>query len=157
THLDEMLAQQLPVSRRQQTETSVLAAGAPCEVTDCAAVIERRRFVATSLNDTVITAGAPFHMIELRLGVDGEDGIGMQGDGLIIATPSGSTAYNVSAGGPILSPGVQAMCITPICAHSLSFRPVVVPAQSTIVIVAARVNAGTTLFCDGQSSTTLAA
>ena len=125
------MKKKLPVSRRQQIETSVVDDEAPafdvCSVQDVARV---RRFSATALNDAVITAGRPFHMIELRLGIDGETGVSYFGDGMIIATPSGSTAYNVSAGGPIVSPDVQAMCITPICPHSLSFRPVVVSGRA---------------------------
>jgi NAD+ kinase len=79
------------------------------------------------------------------------------GDGVIVATASGSTAYNVSAGGPIISPNVDALCITPICPHSLSFRPVVVSADSSVLITATRLNEGTTLFCDGQAWTRLVA
>jgi NAD+ kinase len=101
-------------------------------------------------------------MIELELRADGgvgDDGSGVRyfGDGVIVATPSGSTAYNVSAGGPIIEPGVQAMCVTPICPHSLSFRPVVVSSRNTVVISASKVNPGTTLFCDGQETARLSA
>ena len=88
---------------------------------------------------------------------DSEAGVRYFGDGVIVSTSSGSTAYNVSAGGPIISPDVDAFCITPICPHSLSFRPVVVSPKATVVIAAVRVNPGTTLFCDGQESTKLTA
>jgi NAD+ kinase len=77
------------------------------------------------------------------------------GDGIIVSTASGSTAYNVSAGGPIISPNVEAICVTPLCPHSLSFRPVVISANSTVLITTIRVNDGTTIFCDGQESTRL--
>jgi NAD+ kinase len=77
------------------------------------------------------------------------------GDGLIVSTPSGSTAYSMSAGGPILGPTTEAICITPICPHSLSFRPIVVTSQTKVLMTARRVNQGTTLFCDGQESTTI--
>src|SRR6185295_15089006 len=100
--------------------------------------------------DAVVTAGAPFHMIELELRADGDTGVKYFGDGVIVATPSGSTAYNVSAGGPIINPNVDAFVVTPICAHSLSFRPVVVSSRTTVVVIASKVNEGTTLFCDGQ-------
>ena len=92
-------------------------------------------------------------MIDLELSADSETSIRYSGDGVIVATASGSTAYNVSAGGPIISPTVDAMCLTPICPHSLSFRPVVLAMTSTVMVAAKRVNAGTTLICDGQSST----
>lgn len=135
----------LPIARRLMLEVSVLddSAEGGC------------RFVETALNDAVITAGPPFHMIELQISTESEEGVSYYGDGLIITTPSGSTAYNVSAGGPIINPDVNCFGVTPICAHSLSFRPVVVSADSTILINANRVNEGTTLFCDGQAATKL--
>jgi NAD+ kinase len=107
------------------------------------------------LNDAVITAGPPFHMVELEISANVEGGVRYFGDGVIVSTASGSTAYNVSAGGPIIDPDVEAFCITPICPHSLSFRPVVISADSTVIIKSVKVNEGTTLFCDGQASTKL--
>jgi NAD+ kinase len=74
---------------------------------------------------------------------------------LIISTPTGSTAYNLSASGPIVSPKVEAMVITPICPHSLSFRPIVINAESIIEVVGVRVNEGTTVSIDGQNSSRL--
>ncbi|MGA2500072.1 MAG: NAD(+)/NADH kinase [Tepidisphaeraceae bacterium] len=142
----------LPISQRQVLEVSVVPA-------DCADNIESmllgRRFGATAFNDTVITAGHPFHLIELEVRVDQQTAVRFRGDGLIVATPSGSTAYNVSAGGPIITPDVHAWCITPICPHSLSFRPLVVPSSVSVMITAIKVNEGTTLFCDGQTETRL--
>ena len=143
-HLD---GKPLPVRPRAMLEASVVPAGVPCDARDCDKVESARRFVATALNDAVVTAGPPFHMIELEVSADAEPGVRYFGDGVIVATSSGSTAYNVSAGGPIINPDVEAFCITPVCPHSLSFRPV--------VIEAVRVNPGTTLFCDGQASTQL--
>ena len=96
-------------------------------------------------------------MIELGISADSDEGVRYYGDGIIVSTASGSTAYNVSAGGPIINPDVESFCITPICPHSLSFRPVVVSSKSTVVVSSVRVNSGTTLFCDGQASTPLAA
>jgi NAD+ kinase len=154
-HFDALVANKLPISSRQVLEASVIAAGTQCDPDQCDEVEARRRFHATALNDAVVTAGAPFHMIELELRADGDSGVKYFGDGVIVSTPSGSTAYNVSAGGPIIDPSVDAICITPICPHSLSFRPVVVSSRTTVVITASRVNPGTTLFCDGQASTKL--
>ncbi len=170
-HFDAFVAGSLPVSARQALEASILAATAKgevettCDVGDAQQLAQRRRFHATALNDAVITAGPPFHMIELEIAADGGDvnltrggaGIRYFGDGAIVATASGSTAYNVSAGGPIISPNVDAFCVTPICPHSLSFRPVVISSNSTVVITATRVNEGTTVFCDGQASSRLTA
>ena len=152
---DALVDGKLPVSSRQVLEASVVGAEVPCNLNDCGDVGAKRRFVATALNDAVVTAGPPFHMIELELRTDGDSGVKYFGDGVIVATPSGSTAYNVSAGGPIIDPGVDAVCITPICPHSLSFRPIVTSSRTTLVIAASRVNEGTTLFCDGQASTRL--
>jgi NAD+ kinase len=119
----------------------------------------QERFNSVALNDAVVTAGPPYHMIELLLavqnGIEGAGHVRLSGDGIIIATPSGSTAYNLAAGGPIVTVGSGAIAITPICPHSLSFRPIVVPMGTTIAITPLRVNAGTTLFCDGQASTPL--
>jgi NAD+ kinase len=155
--LDRHLHQGLSVRPRQMLEASVIPAKTSCTWCSEEQIITSRRFVATALNDAVITAGPPFRMIELELCSDSDDGIRYFGDGIIISTASGSTAYNVSAGGPIVNPDVESFCITPICPHSLSFRPVVVSSKSTVVVSAVRVNSGTTLFCDGQASTPLSA
>jgi len=85
-----------------------------------------------ALNDAVITNGFPFRMIRIDIAADGTSVATVNGDGLIVATPTGSTAYSVSAGGPIVAPGVDALSITPIAAHSLAFRPIVVPATCRI-------------------------
>ncbi len=118
------------------------------------------RFDGLGLNEAAVTAGYPFRMVELGLRINGETGPVLGGDGLVVSTPTGSTAYNVSAGGPIVAPGVGALTITPIAAHTLSFRPIVVPSSSTIEIIARRVNndierGGTTLVLDGQVQTPL--
>ncbi len=154
-NFDDLIAGHLKHTARQVLEVSVVPASHPCDwdkIEDC---LKHRRFHATALNDAVITAGPPFHMVELEVRADGESEVRYFGDGVIVSTPSGSTAYNVSAGGPIISPTVQAMCITPICPHSLSFRPLVISSDSWVTIVGTKVNPGTTLFCDGQEGTSL--
>lgn len=118
------------------------------------------RFSGPALNDCVITAGPPYRIVQLGLTIDGTQGPIMSGDGLIISTPTGSTAYNLSAGGPIVAPTVDGLAITPICAQSLSFRPIVVAGSSIIEITVSRVNQidsghGTTLVLDGQVQTPL--
>ncbi|MCE9590506.1 MAG: NAD(+)/NADH kinase [Planctomycetes bacterium] len=119
----------------------------------------RTSFEAVALNDAVVAAGAPFRMIELELFIDPAvhtaPAVIFSGDGVIIATPSGSTAYNVGAGGPIVSPDVAALCITPLCPHSLAFRPIVVSADSTLAVRIERANEGSALVIDGQLSTKL--
>lgn len=112
-------------------------------------------FEGLALNEAAITAGFPFRMIELSLTIDNQPGPIVSGDGVILSTPTGSTAYNISAGGPIVAPGVEAITITPIAPHTLSFRPIVLPAHVTIRINAIRLNndlpkGGTTLVLDGQ-------
>ncbi len=113
--------------------------------------------VGLALNECVVTAGPPFRMIDLSLSIDGEPGPTVAGDGMIVSTPVGSTAYTLSAGGPILAPSVDALAITPIAAHSLSFRPIVVPGASVIELRVGRVNrdgpgceGGTAVVLDGQ-------
>src|SRR5439155_25736649 len=155
-HFPKLLENRLPISSRQVIEASVCGEHEDCKITDPADVAKKRKWVASALNDAVVSAGAPFRMIELELGADGEAGIRYFGDGVIVSTPSGSTAYNVSSGGPIISPNVEAMVITPICPHSLSFRPVVISSHSIVNVVAKKVNAGTTLIVDGQATTKLA-
>jgi NAD+ kinase len=88
------------------------------------------RHVAT--NDVVITKGARARMIELSISVGDEFMTRVRADGLIIATPTGSTAYNLAAGGPIAHPTLDALIVTPIAPHTLTNRPVVVPAHATI-------------------------
>lgn len=113
-----------------------------------------------ALNDAVVTAGPPYRMISLSIRIDSQSGPRIDGDGLIVSTPIGSTAYNVSAGGPIVAHDVKAMVVTPIAAHSLSFRPVVVSLESVLEIGIERANrddsTGTTLVLDGQTATQLA-
>jgi NAD+ kinase len=87
--------------------------------------------------------------------VDGQPLAGCVSDGLLISTPTGSTAYNLSAGGPIVSPNIKAMVITPICPHSLSFRPIVINPESTVEVFGIRLNKGTTISIDGQASSIL--
>lgn len=114
------------------------------------------KFCSAAINDVFITAGPPFRMIELKMAVDAQPLASCVSDGLVISTPTGSTAYNLSAAGPILSPKCQAMVITPICPHSLSFRPIVINADSKVEVSGVRLNVGTTLSIDGQLSVKLA-
>ena len=85
-----------------------------------------------ALNDIVVTRGALARMIEIDVSVDGEFVSHVKADGLIVATATGSTAYNLSAGGPILLPSADALVVTPLAPHALANRPVVLPATARI-------------------------
>ncbi len=114
------------------------------------------KFRSKAVNDVFVAAGPPFRVIELKIAVDGREVASCVSDGLIVSTPTGSTAYNLSAGGPILDGSMEAMVITPICPHSLSFRPIVIDAAGVIEIRFSRINEGTTVSMDGQVSSGLA-
>lgn len=102
------------------------------------------------LNDVVIHAGEPFHLVELHLYVDSELVTTYSSDGLIVSTPVGSTAYNLSAGGPILRKDLQAFVISPINPHTLTNRPVVDRADRVYELEVARPNPGTSVVVDGS-------
>jgi NAD+ kinase len=108
----------------------------------------KREFLA--LNDMVINKAALARIVELTLLVDDEPLTTLRADGLIFATPTGSTAYNLSAGGPICHPDQQSIVITPICSFTLSARPLVLGPNATIKFRVDRRALETTLTCDGQ-------
>ena len=97
-------------------------------------------FEGLSMNDVVVSRGATASMVELRIDIGDEFVANMRADGLIVATPTGSTAYALSAGGPILHPGIAGWVVVPIASHTLSNRPIVLPdtADVRITVVAGR-------------------
>jgi NAD+ kinase len=103
-----------------------------------------------ALNDAVLAKAALARMIDLDTHVDDQFVCVYKADGLIISTPTGSTAYSLSAGGPIIFPSVPAICITPICPHMLTNRPVLVPETSVIRVISHGPDESVYLTIDGQ-------
>lgn len=117
-------------------------------------------FKGTALNDAVIVAGPPYRMVEIELIIEPQwsrqSATTFRGDGVVVSTPSGSTAYNLSAGGPIISPGIDGMCVAPLNPQSLAFRPIVFSGRCDCWMHLHSSNEGTALVLDGQASTPLA-
>ena len=115
----------------------------------------RKEIEYTALNDIVVNMGTLPRALYMEVRV-GKVTLGkFLGDGLIVSTPTGSTAYNLSAGGPIVHPGVAGHLVTPICPHSLAMRPMIVPATSSVELKLHDVGQGATLTSDGQESCAL--
>lgn len=136
--LDRMMTGELSIETRMRLEVHVRRAG-----------LEIAHYHA--LNDVVISKAALSRMIDLVAYADGLKVTTYHADGLIISTPTGSTAYSLSAGGPLLMPGLEAIALTPICPHSLTQRPVVL-SQQTDIEIEVRLSRGgqATLTVDGQ-------
>lgn len=107
------------------------------------------------LNDTVISKGVLARMIRLEVSINGQFVTSLRGDGLILATPTGSTAYSMSSGGPIVNPSVQALVFTPICPHTLTHRPIVMASTATISVTMKSREDGAMVTFDGQVGFTL--
>ena len=103
-----------------------------------------------ALNDVVVNKGAVARLLLMDAFVDGEFVCSYRADGLIVSTPTGSTAYSLSAGGPVIYPSVAAVCVTPICPHTLTNRPLVLPDSSTVEIVLRGGERDSYLTIDGQ-------
>lgn len=136
--LEKVLRQEFQIQERLMLEAIVQRAGAD----DLSKLV---------LNDVVFSRANTDGIITLQANLSGEPSVSYPADGLIVATPTGSTAYSLSAGGPIISPNVQAILLTPLAAHSLSARPMIVTAQEVIEIVLASGEQCLVTF-DGRSS-----
>src|SRR3984957_14165635 len=119
--LEELFSGKHRVSERVMLEAEIIRAGS---------VIRRQ----IALNDAVLNKAALARIMDLELRVDGEYVTTYKSDGLILSTPTGSTAYSLSAGGPIVQPAVEAFVVTPICPHTLTNRPLVIPDTAKIEI-----------------------
>lgn len=110
----------------------------------------------SALNDLVINMGPLPRAIEMELRLDGDSLGHFLGDGVVVSTPTGSTAYNLSAGGPICQTQVPCLLIAPICPHALGMRPLVVPEPTLIEIILLGTGEGAVLTADGQEAVTVA-
>ena len=102
------------------------------------------------LNDVVISKGTLARMIELKIAIEGRFVTNLRSDGLIVSSPTGSTAYSLSAGGPIIDQAVQSLILTPVCPHTLTHRPLIVPGKDKIDLTLTSTDAGAMATLDGQ-------
>jgi len=107
-------------------------------------------FKGMALNDVVVTSGSVSRMIVVDLEIDGGHVTSFHGDGVIISTPVGSTAYSLSAGGPIMEPSLRAISITPICSHAMAIRPLVIPDKRVICLKPGGSRNNLSMTLDGQ-------
>ncbi len=110
------------------------------------------RFLGDAVNDVVITKTGVARMLRLQLWVNDTHLTDCQADGVIVSTPTGSTAYSLSAGGPMLNPNIKALLLTPICAHTFQMRPLVMDETDTIRIKATGIQQDVIVTLDGQVS-----
>lgn len=136
--LEKLIHGEYVIEERMMIEAAVYRKG-----------IERATFYG--LNDAVITKGAFARLIRLKTFVDNEFVDTYPADGLIISTATGSTAYSLSAGGPIVMPDMDLMIITPICPHTLTSRPIIIKKEGTVRVELQSVQAEVMLTIDGQS------
>jgi NAD+ kinase len=146
-----------PPARAEETLAQVLDGKLPVEERMRLRVVLTRadgeRIARYACNDAVVSQGALARLLEFEASLDGQPITTYRADGLIVSTPTGSTAYSLAAGGPILTPGVQAMVISPICPHTLTNRPLVLPASSRVAIRLAAAARNVRLTVDGQWGT----
>jgi len=135
--LEELFSGLHRVSERVMLDAEIVRAGT---------VIRRQ----IALNDAVLNKAALARIMDLELRVDGEYVTTYKSDGLIISTPTGSTAYSLAAGGPIVYPSVEAFVVAPICPHTLTNRPIVIPDSATIEIDFKAEDDAVFLTLDGQ-------
>ncbi len=105
-----------------------------------------------ALNDVVVAKGTIARMADFRVEIDSQLVATFRADGIIVSTPTGSTAYNLAANGPIVMPNISATVVTPICPHLLTLRPIVVPSSSTVCVHVVGVPNETYLTVDGQEA-----
>ena len=136
--LESIIAGQYEIDRREMLEAELVRNG-------------ERLAAGRVLNDVVINKSALARIIEIEVRLNGLFVNSFRADGLIVSTPTGSTAYNLSAGGPIIYPSMNAVVITPICPFTLTNRPIVVPDDAEIALNLKDENEGVVLTFDGQT------
>lgn len=135
--LEKLLAGHFTIEERMMLEVSIIRDGETLQN-------------SIALNDVVVAKGAFARLITLHIFVNQEPVGIVAADGVVVATPTGSTAYSLSAGGPIVPPSLEVILITPICPHSLTSRPMAVSPESTVKVVLASQMGSTMLTLDGQ-------
>lgn len=140
--IERALSGEMAIERRMRLGIDLVRAGAT-----------PRCWIA--LNDAVLAKGASARIIDLEARADGQLVTTYHGDGLIVSTPTGSTAYSMSAGGPILLPGVASIVLTPICPHALTQRPLVLPDGAVVELVVHARGGDVQLSVDGQEGAAL--
>lgn len=136
--LDRLVAGQYSIEERLMLDASIFRQG-------------KSIFVSSAVNDVVVTKGGFARMIRLNLYIDGQLTANYPADGLIIATPTGSTGYSLSAGGPIVSPGLKVIVLTPICPHTLHSRSLIVAETEEIKVTVYATHQDIVLTMDGQT------
>ncbi len=140
--VERLALRRYTVSERMRVEADVLCGG-------------RRARKLIALNEVAIHAGPIARVVDVNVKVDGEGVLAYDGDGIIVATPTGSTAYSLAAGGPIVAQDVQAMVVTPVSPHTLAARPLVVGPESEINVLVHCRERSSAVTADGQQLCTL--
>ncbi len=137
TALEKIFQEDFIIDERMMLKSNILRQG-------------ERIAQSTVLNDVVISKGSLARMINLEVYINYQFVTGLRADGLIVSTPTGSTAYSLSAGGPIVHPSLDAMIITPVCPHTLTNRPIVVPGDVGVEVILKSKDEGAVATFDGQ-------
>ncbi len=111
-----------------------------------------KHFHSSAVNEAVFHSGKVAHMMEFEVYINDDFMFSQRADGLIVCTPTGSTAYSLSGGGPILTPNLEVLCLQPMYPHTLSNRPIVVDANSEIRLVMSKINGSAAVTCDGHNT-----
>jgi len=143
--LDNLFSGNYNIEKRMMVDVEIIKSGGVKELDKSNPI-----YAGSALNDAVITNGALSRLIEIDIVCDGTKITHYRADGVIFATPTGSTAYSMSAGGPVIDPNIECVCVTPICPHSFISRPLIFSHDSVLEANNKNVNADVYLTIDGQ-------